>query len=48
MCAYDAFLKQYIEQESEITVVTINRLTWSGIFSVKLTFENSEMSEMMP
>ena len=31
-----------------MTVVTINRLTFSGIFSVKLTFENTEMSEMNP
>ena len=48
MCAYDTFLEQYIEYESEMTVVTINRLTCSGIFSVKLTFENTEMSEMNP
>ena len=27
---------------------TINRLTCSGIFLVKLTFENPEMSEMNP
>ena len=31
-----------------MTVVMINRLTCSGIFSVKLTFENTEMSEMNP
>ena len=31
-----------------MTVVTINRLMCSGIFSVKLSFENPEMSEMNP